>query len=261
MIFGSGDFYGELGATVFTLEERVDGFEQEGFCSGGGLGEFGVEKELTVKIDLASVERVGAAQRHAGTGDFEAEAGKIDRAVGHAEISGEAGYDIFDVGVFGAALAAAAERIDFFLHAWAGEVGVGHAELAVDGHALHDVAFPFPDFELGGDGGAAIHDGFVVFHGEIQQIFDARGGGDHIQGNGATFFGSQIGNFPIYDQRGAQEVGDDGLEDDVAVSAVDDRGVVGMEIYRVAADPQHKVGRFGGAGDVEKVERAAEFAG
>ena len=71
MIFGAGDFYGELGATVFALEERVDGFEQEGFCSGGGLGEFGVEKELTVKIDLAGVERVGAAELHAGTGDFE----------------------------------------------------------------------------------------------------------------------------------------------------------------------------------------------
>src|SRR5579863_1447110 len=105
MIFGSGDFYGELGATVFAFEERVDGFEQEGFCSGGGLGEFGVEKELTVKIDLAGVERVSATQRRAGTGDFEAGAGTIDGAVGPADLSGAAGYDIFDVGGFGAARA------------------------------------------------------------------------------------------------------------------------------------------------------------
>src|SRR5271169_4518094 len=104
MIFGSGDFYGELGATVFAFEEGVDGFEQEGFCAGGGLGEFGVEEELAVKIDLARFEGVGATELHAGTGHFETEFGEIDRALGHAEIPGEAGDYVFDAGVFGPAL-------------------------------------------------------------------------------------------------------------------------------------------------------------
>ncbi len=176
VVFGAGDFYGEGGPAVFGFEEGVDGLQEEGFGAGGGLAEFGVEVQIAVEVDLAFVEFVGAGEFDVGAGDAESELGEIDGALGHAEISGEAGDDIFDVGVFGFALTAAAEGIDLLLHAGAGEVSGGDAELAVDGHALEDVALAFPNVEFGSDGGVAVHDRLVVFHGEVEQVFDAGAG-------------------------------------------------------------------------------------
>ena len=44
VFFGARDFDGDAGAAIFSLEEGVDGFHEEGFCAGHGLGEFCVEK-------------------------------------------------------------------------------------------------------------------------------------------------------------------------------------------------------------------------
>ncbi len=56
-------------------------------------------------------------------------------------------------------------------------------------------------------------------------------------------------------------MGDDRFQDDVAIGAVDDGGVIGVEIDRMSADPQGEIGSVGGAFDIEQIERAAEFSG
>src|ERR1700722_1270041 len=213
-----------------------------------------------MEIELALVEAVGSAEFHVRSGDFETQLGEIDGATGHAKFSGKSGDHVFDVGIFGVPLTLAAEGINLFLHAWAGEMGVGHAELSVNGHALNDVAVPFSDNELGGDLGVAVHNGLVVLDRQIQQVLDARGAGNHVEQDRSALFGRHVSHFSVDHERRMSKVRDNRFQDDVAICTINDRRVVGVQRNLMAADVQAEVGSIRGALDVQKIERAAKFA-
>ena len=140
-------------------------------------------------------------------------------------------------------------------------MGVGNAELPIDGHALEDVALPFSDVELGGDLGVAFHDGLVVLDSEIQQILDARRVGNDVEQYRPPLFGRQVSHFPVDDQGGMEKVSDDGLQDDIAIGAVNDGGVVGVKGEGMASDVQAEIRNIGDALDVQKIKRAPKSTG
>ena len=84
-------------ASMFSLKYGVEGFEENGFESGGHIGKFGFGFERAVKSDGFGVNIIGAVHECGGAGDGKGEIGECGDCVAQFDVAGKIGDDALEI--------------------------------------------------------------------------------------------------------------------------------------------------------------------
>ena len=179
---GPADVDGGDGA-VFTLEERVDGLEENSLHAGGGGGEVGVHVEGAGGVELIVEEVDVAGAIGVDAGDGEDEVGEVSDTVAQDDVLGcELGVDYGSYGVgvreflFGCIAAGAlAEAIDGVLGLRLGEAHACDGEAGFDLEGTEEVLVVGRDEGVGVEGGGA-GDGRALVDEHAHEVLGAAAG-------------------------------------------------------------------------------------
>ena len=162
----------------------------------------------------------------------------------------------FLVGLGGFALAAEAELVDLADNVFAGEMGAGEREGAVEAEAVSDGCGAGGQVEFGMHLHLTSHEGRPGFDGEQEDVLDEAGIDGDVEADVATGDAGGVDDFAPSHDVGVLEPRVDGLEVGVAVGAVNDGVEGGVEGQGTFGDVEAEVRSGGGAVDDDAVELA-----
>ncbi len=162
----------------------------------------------------------------------------------------------FLVGLGGFALAAETELVNLADNVFAGEMGAGESEGAVEAEAIGDGGGAWGQVEFGMHLHLAGHEGRCGFDGEQEDVLDEAGVDGDVEADVAAGDAGGMDDFAASHDVGVLEPGVDGLEVGVAVGAVDDGVEGGVEGQGAFGDVEAEVRSGGRAVDDDAVELA-----
>ena len=162
----------------------------------------------------------------------------------------------FLVRLSGFALAAEAEFVDLADNVFAGEMGAGESEGAVETEAVSDGGGAGGQIEFGMHLHLAGHEGRLGFDGETENVLDEAGIDGDVEADVAAGNAGGVDDFAASHDVRVLEPRVDGLEVGIAIGAVNDGVEGGVEGHGAFGDVEAEVRRSGGAVDGDAVELA-----
>ena len=139
-------------------------------------------------------------------------------------------------------------------------MGAGESEGAVEAEAVRDGGGAWGQVEFGMHLHLAGHEGRRGFDGEQEDVLDEAGVDGDVEADVAAGDAGGVDDFAVGHDVGVLEPRVDGLEEGVAVGAVDDGVEFGVERHGAFGDVEAEVRSGGGAVDDDAVELALVVA-